>query len=119
MTKFQFTAEQLENLKSWKNNLLSEKARNWATEEEKAEIATSGILNEKKFIEGNDLSPEKLDELFGDMKWFSANRNLSNLFYRNNELGEFNRALGNLIHGIESFPLRVDNFFKLKGSRSE
>jgi len=115
MTKFQFTAEQLENLKSWKNNLSSEKARNWATEEEKAEIATSGILNEKKFIEGDDLSPEKLDELFGDMKWFSANRNLSNLLYRNNELGEFNRALRNLIHGIEPFPLRVDNFFKLKG----
>lgn len=115
MARFQFTAEQVEDLKSWKNSLSSEKAKNWATEEDKAEIETSKILNDEKFIEGQDLTPDKLDELFSQMKYFSANRNLSNLLYRNNTLEEFNRALRNLIHGKEPFPKRVNDFFKLKG----
>jgi hypothetical protein len=115
MGRFQFTAEQVENLKLWKNSLSSEKARNWATEEDKAEIETSKVLNDKRFIEGQDLTPDKLDELFSNMKWFSANRNLSNLLYRNNTLEEFNRALRNLIHGTEPFPKRVNDFFKLRG----
>jgi len=115
MGRFQFTAEQVENLKSWKNSLSSEKARNWATEEDKAEIETSKILNDKGFIEGQDLTPDELDGLFSYMRWFSANRNLSNLLYRNNTLEEFNRALRNLNHGKGSFPERVDGFFILKG----
>ncbi len=115
MGKFQFTPEQVEDLKSWKNSLTSEKARNWATEEDKAEIETSKILNDKAFIQGQDFTAEKLDELFSDMKWFSANRNLTNLLYRKNTLEEFNRALRNLIHGTEPFPKRVNGFFKLKG----
>ncbi|MCJ7505536.1 hypothetical protein MUP05_03565, partial [Candidatus Bathyarchaeota archaeon] len=115
MGKLQFTAEQVENLNLWKNSLSSEKARNWATEEDKAEIETSKILNDKGFIEGQDLTPDILDALFSHMKWFSANRNLSNLLYRNNTLEEFNRALRNLIHGKGAFPERVNGFFKLKG----
>jgi len=115
MGKFQFTPEQVENLKLWKNSLSTEEARNWFLEEEKAEIQTSKILNDKNFIQGEDLSPEKLDELFSHMKWFSANRNLSNLLYRNNGLGEFNNKLRNLIHGSDEFPQRVNDFFKLKG----
>jgi len=115
MAKFQFTAEQVENLKLWSNSLSSEKASSWAAEEDKAEIETSKILNDKAFIEGKDLAPDKLDELFVHMKWFSANRNLSNLLYRNNTLEQFNMALRNLIHGKGALPERVNDFFKLKG----
>src|SRR3990172_5470200 len=99
MGKFQFTADQVENLRLWKNSLLSEDARNWRIEEEKAEIETSKILNERRFIEGEDLTAEKLDELFRHMRWFSSNRRLANLLYRNNGLPEFNHALRSLIHG--------------------
>lgn len=115
MAKFQFTPEQIENLKSWKLNLSTEKAKDWFTEEEKAEIQTSKILDDKNFIQGENLTPEELDELFSYMRWFSANRNLSNLLYRNNGLDEFNKKLRNLIHGTNSFPERVNDFFKLKG----
>jgi CRISPR/Cas system-associated exonuclease Cas4 (RecB family) len=115
MAKFQFTAEQVENLKLWSNSLSSEKASSWAAEEDKAEIETSKILNDKAFIEGKDLAPDKLDELFVHMKWLSANRNLSNLLYRNNTLEQFNMALRNLIHGKGALPERVNDFFKLKG----
>lgn len=115
MAKFQFTSEQIENLKSWKNSLSTEKAKSWYSEEEKAEIQTAKVLNDEKFIQGEKLTPEKLDALFSNMKWFSANRNLSNLLYRNNGPDEFNTKLRELIHGKEPFPNRVNNFFKLKG----
>lgn len=115
MAKFQFTSEQIENLKLWKNSLSTEKARNWYVEEEKAEIETSKILNDEKFIQGEDLTPEKLDELFRHMKRFSSNRSLSNLLYKDNGLKEFNAKLRNLIHGTNSFPERVNSFLKLKG----
>jgi hypothetical protein len=115
MAKFEFTPEQIENLKLWKNSLSTEKAKNWAVEEDKAEQQTYKILNDEKFINGEDLTPEKLDELFSLMRNFSANRNLSNLLYRNNELGEFNKQLRSLIHSTAPFSERVDNFFKMKG----
>ncbi len=114
MAEFKFTPEQSENLKSWKNSLSSEEAKNWYAEEEKAEIQTRTILNSEEFKQGKDLTPEKLDELFSYMKRFSANRNLTNLLYRNNTIEEFNTGLRNLIHGTDSFPNRVNDFFKLK-----
>jgi len=114
MTKFQFTPEQVENLKTWKLSLLTDKAKNWSVEEEKAETETTKILNNGNFINGENLTPEKFDELFSHMKWFSANRNLSNLLYRTNGIEEFNKQLRNLLYGTEPFPERVNNFFKLK-----
>lgn len=112
--KFQFTAEQIENLKNFKLNLSSEKAKAWFSEEEKAELQTSAILNNEKFIQGENLTADKLDEVFSLMRWFSANRNLSNLLYRAN-IEEFNNKLRNLLHGTDTFPERVNDFFKLKG----
>jgi len=114
MPRFQFTAEQIENLKNFKLNLSTEKAKAWFAEEEKAEGQTAAILNSEKFIHGENLNAATLDELFSVMRWFSANRNLSNLLYRSN-IEEFNSKLRNLIHGSEQFPLRVNEFFKLKG----
>lgn len=111
--KFQFTSEQIENLKTFKLNLSTEKAKAWYEEEEKAELQTSSILNNEKFIHGENLPSDKLDELFSLMRWFSANRNLSNLLYRSN-IDEFNSKLRNLIHGSGAFPERVNDFFKLK-----
>lgn len=115
MPKFQFTPEQVENLKLYKNSLSTEKAMGWAKNEDIAEGITSGILNDEKFVNGENIPAERLDELFSNMKWFSANRNLSNLLYRNNGIENFNEKLRNLLHGTELFPERVDNFFKLKG----
>ncbi|MDP1854251.1 MAG: endonuclease NucS [Candidatus Omnitrophota bacterium] len=115
MAEFKFTPEQIENLRLWKNSLSSEEAKNWYEEEAKAEIQTRAILNSEDFKQGKDLTPEKLDDLFGYMKHFSANRNLTNLLYKNNSIEEFNKELRNLIHGTDSFPSRVNNFFRLKG----
>ena len=114
MNKFQFTDEQLNNLKDWRGSLNTEKARTWAAEEEKAEVVTSAILNDEKFKGGENLTAERLDELFRNMRWFSANRNLTNLLYRTNGLEKFNSQLRTLIHGAQSFPERVDSFFKLQ-----
>lgn len=114
MNKFQFTEEQISNLNSAKPSLNSEKALAWAAEEDKAEIETSAILNDEKFKNGDDLSAEKLDELFGNMKWFARNQNLSNLLYRKNGLDVFNAKLRSLIHGAEPFPERVNEFFKMQ-----
>jgi len=114
MSKFKFTEEQKSNLQRGKLSLNTEKALNWAAEEDKAEIATSAILNDESFKNGENLTPEKLDELFRSMKWFSANRNLSNLLYRTNGLETFNNQLRNLIHGTQAFPLRVDGFFRMQ-----
>src|SRR5690349_3346192 len=114
MPKFQFTDEQIENLKNLKLNLSTERAKNWYSEEEKAELQTSVILNSEKFIQGENLTADKLDEVFRLMKWFSANRNLTNLLYKTN-IEEFNKKLRNLLHGTDTFPERVNEFFKLKG----
>lgn len=114
MSKFQFTDEQIRNLQKAKLNLNTERAQNWAKEEEKAEVVTSTILNDERFKNGENLSPEKLDELFRNMKQFSANRNLSSLLYRTNGLEMFNDQLRNLIHGNQPFPQRVNNFFRLQ-----
>jgi len=115
LPRFQFTPEQNETLKLNKNSLLTEKAQGWAKNEDEAEIRTTKILNDERFVGGENIPAEKLDELFSDMKWFSANRNLSNLLYRNNGIEVFNGKLRNLLHGSEPFPDRVDAFFKLKG----
>jgi hypothetical protein len=114
MNRFQFTDEQISNLKAAKPSLQSEKALAWATEEDKAVVVTSAILNSEKFKNGEDLSPEQLDELFRNMTWFSANRNLSKLIYLTNGIEKFNTQLRSLIHGTESFAKRVDDFFKLQ-----
>ncbi len=114
MARFSFTPEQVENLKSWKNSLSTEKARTWAQQEEEAEVTTSRILNDAAFKGGENLSAETLDTLFSNMRSFSNNRNLSNLLYKTNELSEFNAKLRNLVHGTRPFPERVDGFFKLK-----
>lgn len=112
--KFQFTEEQISNLPRGKSSLNTEEARNWAAEEDKAEIETAAILNDEKFKNGENLSPEKLDELFRNVKWLSANRNLSNLIYRTNGLDTFNSKLRNLSHGTEPLPQRVDAFFRMQ-----
>src|SRR5438067_811367 len=109
MNKFQFNDEQLKNLKEWRGSLNSEKALTWAAEEEKAEVVTSAILNDEKFKRGQNLTAERLDELFRNMRWFSANRNLTNLLYRTNGIEEFNTQLRTLIHGAQPFPERVDS----------
>jgi hypothetical protein len=114
MNKFQFTEEQVDSLKGWKAGLTSEKARAWAEEEGKAEVVTTGILNNEKFKSGEDLGSEKLDELFRNMKFFSANRNLSNLLYRRNGIDTFNNRLRTLIHGTAPLSERVNNFFKMQ-----
>ncbi len=114
MNKFQFTEEQISTLNAAKPSLNTPKALDWASEEEKAEVLTTAVLNDEKFKNGQDLSPEKLDDLFSNMKWFSRNRNLSNLLYRKNGLDVFNAKLRSLIHGTEPFPQRVDEFFKMQ-----
>ncbi len=114
MSKFQFTKEQIDSLKTWKTSLNSEKARSWAEKEEKAEMVTTAILNDDKFKNGEDLSAETLDELFRNMKLFSANRNLSNLLYRTNGLENFNKQLRSLVHGTLPFAQRVNEFFKMQ-----
>jgi hypothetical protein len=110
--KFQFTPEQIENLKKYKFSLSSDKAKKWFLEEEMAELEISTIFNNEKFIQGENLSAQKVDEVFRLMKKFSKNRNLSNLLYKTN-LDEFNNKLRNLIHGTNAFPERVNEFFKL------
>jgi hypothetical protein len=114
MNKFQFTEEQLGTLNASKLSLNTPKALSWAAEEEKAELVTGAILNDEKFKNGENLSPEKLDGLFSTMRWFSANRNLSNLLYRKNGLEVFNAKLRSLIHGTQPLPQRVDDFFKME-----
>ncbi len=74
-----------------------------------AELVTSAILNDEKFKSGENLTTERLDELFRNMRWFSANRNLTNLLYRTNGLEKFNSQLRTLIHGTQPFPERVDS----------
>ena len=113
MIKFQFTPDQVENLKSWRNSLNTQEARDWAARESEAEAHTSKVLDSPDFKDGRDLTPDELDDLFGWMKWYSANRNLSNLLYKKNDIGEFNAKLRNLIHGAAPFPERVNDFFKL------
>ncbi len=114
MNKFQFTEEQISNLNVAKQSLNTPKALTWAAEEEKAEVLTAAILNDEKFKSGQDLSAEKLDELFSEMKSFSRNRNLSNLLYRKNGLEALNAKLRLLIHGAQPFPERVNDFFKMQ-----
>ena len=65
MGEFQFTPDQIEDLKSWVHSLKTERAMQWASEEETAERETSAILNAEEFAGGEDLSAEQLDELFG------------------------------------------------------
>jgi hypothetical protein len=114
MSKFQFTEEQINTLDAAKAILNTPKALSWAAEEEKAEALTAAILNDEQFKAGQNLSPDTLDELFRHMRWFSRNRNLSNLLYRKNGLPEFNAKLRSLIHGSEPFPQRVNDFFKMQ-----
>jgi hypothetical protein len=114
MNTFQFTEEQISNLNTWKRSLASERAQDWAAREDQAEVVTSAILNDEKFKNGEDLGPDKLDELFRNMKLFSANRNLSNLLYRTNGIETFNGQLRALIHGTAPLPERIDSFFKLQ-----
>lgn len=114
MGLFHLSAEQIANLESWKNSLNTERAQNWYEEEVKASVQTALILNKESFRNGEDITSDKFDELFSQMRWFSANRNLSNLLYRNNDIKEFNLLLRELIHGSTPFYERVNNFFKLK-----
>jgi hypothetical protein len=113
MNKFQFTEEQINTLNASKLSLSTPEALSWAAEEEKAELVTAAVLNDEKFKNGENLSSEKLDGLFSNMRWFSANRNLSNLLYRKNGLEVFNAKLRSLIHGTQPLPQRVDDFFKM------
>src|SRR5207249_12110899 len=115
MGKFQFGADQIDNLRLWKNSLNTEEARNWASRETEAEVHTGKLLNSGDFKSGKDLTAAEFDDLFSWMKMYSGNRNLSNLLYRNNGIREFNVKLRDLIHGLAPFPDRVDDFFKLSG----
>ncbi|MBZ5511854.1 MAG: endonuclease NucS [Acidobacteriia bacterium] len=114
MNKFQFTEEQINSLNAAKASLNTPKALDWAADEEKAEVLTAAVLNDESFKNGQDLSPDTLDELFSNMKCFSRNRNLSNLLYRKNGLETFNAKLRSLIHGAQPFPQRVNDFFKMQ-----
>jgi hypothetical protein len=114
MVEFQFTSNQIENLKSWKTNLDTEKVKKWLEDEGSAEIQTSIILNNEKFKNGKNFSSEELDGLFREMRRFVTNRYLSNLLYKVNGHKEFNAKLRSLIHGKEPLVDRVDNFFNLK-----
>jgi len=110
-----FSQDQIENLKSWKNALQTEKARSWKVEEDKATEQINALLKAKDFQKDGLLTAEELDLMFHLMRDFSANRALSKLLYVNNGLEEFNRKLKELYYGEAPFYKRVDNFFRLKG----
>lgn len=114
MSGYIFSQDQIENLKSWKSALQSENALYWKKEEDKAEEEIHTFLKTRDFEGNGQLSAEDFDRMFSLMRNFSANRNLSKLLYIENGLEQFNLALKNLFYSANSFPDRVDAFFKLK-----
>lgn len=114
MSAYFFSQDQIENLKSWKSALQSENALYWKNEEDKAEEEIHNLLKIRNFEGNGVLSADDFDRMFSLMRNFSANRNLSKLLYVQNGLDEFNLALKNLFYSKDSFPDRVDAFFKLK-----
>lgn len=110
-----FSQDQIENFKVWKNSLQVEVALRWKDEEDKAEEQIHAILDSRDFQKDGKLSTDDLDQIFHLMRNFSANRALSKLLYVNNGLDEFNQKLKDLYYGEDSFPRRVDSFFKLEG----
>lgn len=113
--RFKFTAEQEEGLRAWKQSLNSERAVEWAEREKEAAVYTGQVLNNPDFQAGRDLSPDEFSELFKYMVYFAGNLNLNyHLFTKRNSISDFNRGLRSLLHGGDSFPERVNDFFKLK-----
>jgi hypothetical protein len=111
-----FSQDQIENLNCWKNALFqTELALRWKVEEDKAEEQIHALLESKQFQKDGQLTEDELNLMFHLMRNFAPNRALAKRLYLNNGLEEFNKRLKELFYGQNTFPKRVDNFFKLKG----
>lgn len=113
--RFNFTQEQLENLRKWAKYLDLDDVRGWLHSEGEAVKTFNKILDDTKFAEGNDLTEDQLDSLFGRMKDISSNRALSRNLYEKNGLSDFNARLRTLLFGQEPLTNRINQFFELHG----
>ena len=111
---FSFTPEQKTNLEKWKAFLDTERARTWAIEEKEAIESIHNILKQARFEEGNDLTPEKLDSMFHEMRELINNRSLARNLYEDNGIANFNSRLRRLLFSSESLAERVNQFLELK-----
>jgi len=112
---FSFTLEQKAKLEKWKAFLDSEQAKQWAVWEKEAVESLHTILEQAAFREGNDLSPEQLDDVFRDVRELINNQALNKTLCTNNGLANFNSRLRRLFFSSEPFAERVDQFMELKG----
>lgn len=113
--RFSFTQEQIENLRKWTKYLDMDDVREWLQSEEEAVKTFNKILGDTEFAEGNNLTEDQLDSLFGCMKDISSNRALSRNLYEKNGLSDFNARLRTLLFGQEPLANRIDQFFGLHG----
>ncbi len=111
---FSFTLEQKTNLEKWKAFLESEQAHKWARDEKEAIESIHNILKQARFEEGNDLTPEKLDSMFHEMRELINNRSLARTLYEDNGIANFNSRLRRLLFSSESLAERVNQFLELK-----
>jgi len=111
---FSFTPEQKANLEKWKVFLDTEQARAWAIEEKEAIESIHNILKQEKFEEGNDLTPEKLDSIFHQMRNLINNRALARNLYEDNGITNFNSKLRQLLFSNKPLAKRVNQFLGLK-----
>ena len=111
---FSFTPEQEANLEKWKAFLDSEQAKQWAIWEKEAIESIHNILKQARFEEGNDLTPEKLDSMFHEMRELINNRSLARNLYEDNGIANFNSRLRRLLFSSESLAERVNQFLELK-----
>ena len=111
---FSFTPEQKANLENWRVRLDTEQAREWAAKEERAIGTVKDIFQQAGFEQGNDLSPNELDDTFTNMRSLIYNRALNRKLYEDNGLSNFNTKLRTLLFGSSPLPERVNQFFELK-----
>ena len=111
---FSFTPEQKANLERWKDFLNSEQAQKWAVDEKEVIESIHNILKQARFEEGNDLTPEKLDSMFHEMRELINNRSLARNLYEDNGIANFNSRLRRLFFSNEPFADRVNQFLELK-----
>ena len=111
---FSFTPEQKANLQKWRAFLDTEQAHAWAIEEKEAIESIHNILKQARFEEGNDLSPEQLDDVFRKMKWLINNMALNRKLYEDNGLINFNSRLRMLLFDSKPLTERVNHFLELK-----
>lgn len=112
---FTLTPQQIDNLNRWVEFLQTEESKEWDRDEREASKEFNRVLSEAKFSEGNDLAPDQLDNLFGNMRRMINNRALTKLLYTENGIQNFNSRLRKLLFGTELLPTRIDEFFELRG----